>query len=85
MVHEVCILTSVHAPFDTRIFHKEAKSLARAGYDVTLIVQHDKDEVVEGIRIVPLPKPKNMLERMTRTVSQVYRKGLQIDADVYHY
>ena len=82
---KVCILTSVHPPFDTGIFHKEAKSLARAGYDITLIVQHDNNEVVEGTRIVPLPKPKNRLERMTRTVWQVCRKGLQIDADVYHY
>jgi hypothetical protein len=44
---KVCILTSVHRPFDTGIFHKEAKSLARAGYDITLIVRHDKDEVVD--------------------------------------
>jgi len=82
---KVCILTSVHPPFDTRIFHKQSKSLARAGYDVTLIAQHDKDEIVDGIRIVPLSKPKNRIERMTKTVWQTYRKALQVDADIYHF
>ncbi len=82
---KVCILTSVHPPFDTRIFHKEAKSLAKAGYDVSLIAQHDKDEIVDVIRIVPVPKPKNRLERMTKTVWTVYRKALKINADIYHF
>ena len=84
-MNKVCILTSVHPPFDTRIFHKEAKSLARAGYDVTLIAQHDKNEIVDGIRILPLSKPKNRLERMTKTVWSVYRKALDLDADIYHF
>ena len=47
----VCILTSVHQPFDVRIFHKEAKSLARAGYEVALIAQHDKEKTVDGVKI----------------------------------
>lgn len=83
--NKVCILTSVHPPFDTRIFHKEAKSMVRAGYDVTLIAQHDKEEIVDGIRIVPLPTPKNRLQRMTRTVWLAYRKALKINADIYHF
>jgi len=82
---KICFLTSVHPPFDTRIFHKEATSLAKAGYDVSLAAQHDKDEVVDGIRIASLPKPKNRLERMTRTVWTAYRKALEIDADIYHF
>jgi glycosyltransferase involved in cell wall biosynthesis len=85
MPDRVCILTSVHPPFDTRIFHKEAKSLLKAGYEVTLIAQHDKDEIVEGIKILSLPKPGSRIERMTRTVWQVYRKVLEIDADIYHF
>ena len=82
---KVCILTSVHPPFDIRILHKEAKSLAKAGYDVTLVAQHDKEEIVDGIRIVPLPRPKNRFERMTRTVWSAYRKALKINADIYHF
>ncbi len=82
---KVCILTSVHPPFDTRIFHKEAKSLSKAGYDVTLIAQYGKDEIVDGIRLVPFPKPENRLERMTKTVWTTYRKAIKIDADIYHF
>lgn len=83
--NKVCILTSVHPPFDIRIFHKEAKSLVKAGYDVTLVAQHDKDETLDGTRIVPLPKPKKRIVRMTRTVWLIYRKALKIDADIYHF
>ena len=54
MKRKVCILTSVHPPFDTRIFHKQAKSLLKAGHDVTLIAQHDKDEIADGVKIVAL-------------------------------
>lgn len=83
---KVCILTSVHSTFDTRIFHKEAKSLVKAGYDVTLIAQydHDNEEIVDGIRIIPLSKPKNRIERMTKTVWTAYRKAYKINAEIYH-
>ncbi|MBE9569440.1 MAG: glycosyltransferase [Proteobacteria bacterium] len=85
MPAKVCILTTVHPPFDTRIFHKQAKTLAQAGYDVSLIAQHDKEEIVDGIRIVPLPKPKNRFERMTKTVWNLFILALKEKADVYHF
>lgn len=81
----VCILTTVHPPFDTRIFHKQAKTLARAGYDVTLIAQHDGDRVVEGIRVIGLPKPRNRLTRIFGLTWRAFRLALRQHADVYHF
>ena len=82
---KICIISSVHPLFDTRIFYKEAKSLANAGYDVTLVVQHDKEELLYGIKIIPLRKPNNRLQRMTKTVWQAYRMALDENADFYHF
>lgn len=81
----VCVLTSVHIPFDGRVFHKEACSLAKAGYDVTLIACHDKEETVSGVRIVPLPKPRSRLHRMTAVLRRLYRLAIRENADVYHF
>lgn len=81
----VCILTSVHIPFDGRVFHREACSLAKAGYDVTLIAKHDKEETVSGVRVVPLPKPRSRLHRMTAVLWRLYRLAVREDADVYHF
>jgi glycosyltransferase involved in cell wall biosynthesis len=77
-------MSSVHAASDTRIFHREAKSLVGAGYDVTLIAQHDKNETVTGIEIVALPKPKNRLRRMMG-LWRVFRLAAKQNADVYHF
>ena len=56
MATKICILSSVHIALDNRVFYREACSLRRAGYEVTLIAVHDRAEVKEGVRIVPLPR-----------------------------
>ena len=85
MGKKVCILTTVHPPFDTRIFHKQAKTLVRASYGVTLIVQHDRDEVVDGVRIMALPKPRNRFTRIFGLAGRAFRLALREHADVYHF
>jgi glycosyltransferase involved in cell wall biosynthesis len=82
---KVCMLTSVHLPFDGRIFHRAARTLARAGYDVTLIAPHDKEEVVDGVRVVPLPQPKNRFQRVTKVLWRLYRLAVRENADIYHF
>jgi glycosyltransferase involved in cell wall biosynthesis len=82
---KVCVLTSVHIPFDGRVFHKEACSLAKAGYEVVLIARHDKEETVAGVRVIPLPKPRSRLHRMTGVLWRLYRLAVRENADVYHF
>ena len=82
---KICIITTVHQPFDTRIFHKEAKTLVQAGYKVTLIAQHSKNEIVDGVKIVPLPTSKNRFMRIFGLSWRALYLALSQNADVYHF
>jgi glycosyltransferase involved in cell wall biosynthesis len=77
-------ITSVHRPFDTRIFYKECKTLAENGYEVVLIVPHDFDEMLDGVQIRAIPKAAGRWKRMTATVGHVYRAALAEEAHIYH-
>jgi glycosyltransferase involved in cell wall biosynthesis len=81
----ICHLTSVHLPFDTRIFHKECLSLAKDGFDVFFVAPHERDEIRAGVRIVGIGTRTHRLLRMTQTVYAVYRAALKVDACVYHF
>lgn len=82
-------LTTVHHPYDPRIYHKECKSLKKAGFDVTLIAQTSEDASVKQtekpIRHIPLQKYTNRIKRMTIGAYRAYKKAKFMDADVYHF
>ncbi len=78
-------LTSVHSRFDTRIFHKECVSLARAGHVVTLVVADGlPDATVERVAIRSVPKASGRLTRMLLAPWRVFWLARRLKADVYH-
>jgi glycosyltransferase involved in cell wall biosynthesis len=77
-------MSSVHPALDTRVFYKEALTLEKAGFDVTLIALHPKDEVISGIRIISLPEVRNRFTRMIIMTSLVFIKALKTRSELYH-
>lgn len=84
-MEKICFITTAHSAFDTRIFHKEARTLAAAGYEVVLIAPNGKNEMAAGIKIMALPKPKNRFHRMFFLCRLACRLAVRQNADVYHF
>lgn len=85
MARKICVLTSAHPAFDVRIFHKECKSLARAGYEVVLIAPGKEDGIHDEVLLKALPAWKSRADRFTRGSIAVYRRAVEEGADVYHF
>lgn len=81
---KVCHISTVHPVKDIRIFQKECLSLVRAEYDVSLVAQHDKDEIVQGVHIKGIPRPTSRFDRVFNTLRKAYSVAIALDADIYH-
>ena len=75
------MLANGHNPFDTRIFHKEAKSLFHAGFTVSIIAPADKDEVREGIGIFSVPVYRKGLKKLITLPWLIYKRALKQPKD----
>ncbi|WP_440897966.1 glycosyltransferase [Amphibacillus sp. Q70] len=88
---KVVHLTTVHHPFDTRIYHKECFSLHKAGYDVSLIAPLEnkprgaKVMTDDGIKLIATTKRKNRLVRMLLSTWETYRLAKREQANYYHF
>ena len=80
----ICILTSVHSAFDVRVFYKEAKTLADAGYEVVLIAPHSQGLRVSGVNIRAIPLPASRWRRMLLVPLSILKRAIAEKADVYH-
>ena len=82
---KICHVTSVHSSDDTRVFHKECVSLAKAGYDVWLVAPgEDREE--KGVHVVGIgPKPRGTVNRLRANMGKkAYERALALDARIYH-
>lgn len=79
-------LTSVHRADDTRIFRKECRTLANAGYEVVLIAatRGSTRRVEDGVIIQPVYQASSRSERIRRTLREVYLAAKAERARVYH-
>jgi glycosyltransferase involved in cell wall biosynthesis len=85
---KVCHLSSVHQPYDVRIFHKECLSLVANGFEVHYVVSDNIEnptiETKNGVIIHRIKKNDSRFFRITKTVNEVYKEAKKIDADIYH-
>ncbi|MDH3349293.1 MAG: glycosyltransferase [Desulfobulbaceae bacterium] len=78
-------LTSVHSPFDTRIFQKECIAGLRGGFNVVLVVSPDLNEKVDGIVIRGAGwQMGGRFSRMLVAAWKVYNIALKENGDLYH-
>ena len=87
MIIKACHLTTVHPRYDVRILKKECVSLARHGYDVTLLVNDGQDtELVDGVKIISVDNCRTRrLSRILFSRKKMLKKALEINADIYHF
>lgn len=79
---KVCHITSVHPPYDARIFYKECCSLAKK-YEVWLIAPNVKDHVKDGVHLKGLNIPQGRIKRLF-SQRDILKKALEINAVSYH-
>lgn len=82
----ICQVTSVHSRYDVRIFQKIAKSVAANGYDsCVLVCDNLSDEVKDGVSFFSVCFiAKNRMDRILNSWKMLYKKALEINADIYH-
>lgn len=84
---KICHVTSVHPHLDVRIFRKECVSLAKSGYDVTLVEigSESTTDNIQGVHIIGVKfTPKNRIDRILHAARAAYKSALEVDADIYH-
>jgi glycosyltransferase involved in cell wall biosynthesis len=83
---KVCHITSVHKSNDVRIFHKECISLAENDFEVFLVVPNTESREQNGVKIIGVEvKESSRIKRFLKTSKMIYKKALEINADVYHF
>jgi len=82
---DVLHITVAHPPFDIRVFQKECRTLARAGYAVTLIAPAAADAERDGVRLHAIPLQASRLKRIREAGRMAYQIALASPAHIVHF
>ncbi len=76
-------ISSVHHKFDTRIFHKECKTLSNNGFRVYLIAQAGQNYSPDNsnINLLEVPRASSKYHRFRKVIPSIYKKVTQFDPD----
>jgi glycosyltransferase involved in cell wall biosynthesis len=82
----VCVLTSMHPVTDVRIYHKQALTLSRAGYDVVLLAPKNEERGTKNEEwVVLVGLPTHRLARMTVGALAMLAVAVRQRAAIYHF
>jgi len=79
----VVIIAPVHPWDDVRVFQKEARTLARAGFDVILMAQAPGSDTINGVHVLSAPVSNSRIMRFLK-LALVLREALRLKGAVYH-
>ncbi|MCF8368469.1 MAG: glycosyltransferase family 4 protein [Bacteroidales bacterium] len=83
---KICHITTVHPARDTRIFYKESKSLAAAGFKVTLIAVNGESFIEDEVEVIGIAcNYSGRVQRFLKASKAAFRLALEVDADIYHF
>ncbi len=83
---KLCHISTVHARYDVRIFHKECRSLAKY-YEVHLVVADGKgDELRDGIYIHDIGlRQQSRINRVRIDAPKAFRMAKSLSCEIYHF
>lgn len=82
--HTVCHLSSVHIRTDVRVFYKQCRALAEAGFLVHLVVADGKgNQYKDGVVIHDIGKYQSRKRRFISAPIKVLMQAMKIKAEIY--
>jgi glycosyltransferase involved in cell wall biosynthesis len=81
----ICIFSTVQVVNDVRLFYREAKWLARSGYEVHLVLTGANNMIQDGIYFHGIKKVNNRFVRMCMLPWQAMMKALNTKSEIYHF
>lgn len=81
-----CFFSSMPRKEREVIMYRQTQSLIEDGFDVYNVVSDNKPvEIIKGCNIIPSGyRARNLFQRIFVSPHKLYKKLLQIDADIYH-